>query len=146
MNLKLSFALTVLIHCTSLFNIYAQDTRLLDVYNKEVISYGRNYILNDTVIRFRDVRQLLIKYPDSRSAYLIYKRKSDQATFAAIPGLGLTLASFAFKDRDAQFAALTGGIVLGFVSSALRGKGYKHLQNSLWLYNRDVLVDGYGNR
>jgi hypothetical protein len=147
MKLTHSLIAQVFLICFSMTGLNAQqDTfssvRLMDVYNKEVISYGTRYIRDNEKLKFREVETLLLKYPESSAEYSRYKKKRNLSRLIGL-STGI-MASLIITNNDSdgaiQYVYAAGGIGLGVTGTILMRQSYSHLQNSLWLYNRDVLM------
>lgn len=120
------------------------NKNLLDVYNKEVISYGPAFIKNGERLKFKEVRELLLKFPDSSTEFWMYRKKSTVSRVLMIPAALLIplLATEAGRNGPGYVYGISG---FGFIitSAIFSIQSNRHLQQSVWLYNRDVLVEKY---
>jgi hypothetical protein len=123
--------------------LHAQRDSLLKVYNKEVISYGTVFIKDGEKMRFNEVQGLLLKFPDSGAEFLMYKKKSTVSRVLMISSLILVGAALSERNTDLGYVFVLSGIGVGIPATILGRKSYRHLQNSIWLYNRDILVQKY---
>lgn len=145
-NLLLLFS-TFLLICISFLPGTAQNARLKDVYEKNVIRPQTNFFMrNDETLYRRQIYPLLLSYDDSASEFALYRKN---LTISRILNGASLVATFLFlttTDRPNQtdlylFAGTS--LAIGISSAIFNGKAIKHFNNSLWAYNRDILIMQY---
>ena|SRR5687768_406866 len=127
--------------------VNAQNDHLKEVYEENVIRPQTNFFMrNDETLYRRQVYALLLSYDDSGSEFALYRKN---LTISRILSATSLVASFVFlstTDRPNQtdlylYAGTT--LALGISSGIFQAKATKHFHNSLWAYNRDILIMQY---
>ncbi|MEO6130786.1 MAG: hypothetical protein ABIQ02_02980 [Saprospiraceae bacterium] len=145
---------TIVLLTFSIFNLFllpgdsfAQNEKFKELYTKNVISYGYDgFIRNDVRLKYREVSPLLLSYPESAAEFNIYKKKHKIANLFLIPALVTFLApitGIAKNDNGLGIGLWTASLCLSSTASIFNQEGKKHMQRSVWLYNRDILLQQY---
>src|SRR5687767_4590653 len=139
--MKFNFPLIYLIITIFLMPVMltAQRDSLLEIYNKEVISFGGNVFIKDgNKLKFKEVKTLLLKFPDSSTEFLMARKKSTLTSVLAIPGIilmGIYLSEANNSDSAYLYGLSGAGLII--TASIFGGQSKNHMQNAVWLYNRD---------
>lgn len=143
--MKLNYVSTATIILFSLLTKLssAQQDSLLHLYNKEVISYGSVFIKDGQKMKFREVQDLLLKFPNSAAEFSMYKKKTTISRVLLVPAAILLGVAIAEANDETGYVFALGGAGLSIAGSIINRKGHRHLQNSLWLYNREILIQKY---
>ena len=138
----------LIITASIMFNLFfgpilnAQQDKFLETYNRETIMGGvPPFMRDDKKINFKDVRPLLLKFNDSSAEFLAYKKKSTIANVLMIPAAILCGVLVSREDNDLNYPLALGCIGFGVTASIIKSQSNRHLQKSIWLYNRDILME-----
>lgn len=121
-----------------------QDERIKEVYTRNVISfYGENqFMRNNQVLRYKEVVPLLKSFPPSELEYSISHKKTTIADILLIP-IAASIVLFVTESNRQNDIVYGYAIVgAGFLTTRrmFLDNGKKHLQKSVWLYNRDIMM------
>lgn len=119
------------------------QTSFEESYNREVIGYyGDNKFIKDgKVMKRSEVRLLLMKYTDSAAEYQKFQKNRRIGNALAVVSLGFFTGSLILlgDNPDAAVATLIGSVGLDFATLPFTMKATRHLQQALYVYNRQVL-------
>jgi len=122
----------------------AQDERIKEVYTKNVITfYGeRQFLRNNQLLKYKEVVPLLKSFPASELEYSVAHKNNTMGRILAIPAFASIILFFTQSNRNNDPAWGFGIASIGFfgASELFLDKGHKHLQKSVWLYNRDIMI------
>jgi hypothetical protein len=122
----------------------AQDIALAKKYEEKVVfTYGSSYMLDGQRLPKSGLSVLLNKYNDSRSEFQSAKKWSSigmviNLASAIIPIYGL----YQYKNSNKDFKPyLIASFATAYISFPILSKGRKHLHKSIWLYNKNALIN-----
>jgi hypothetical protein len=122
----------------------AQDTALAKKYEQKVVYlYGSNYLLDGQKLPKSGLSVLLRKYHDSKSELVASKKWGTIGTAIslvsiALPFYGLQQYRTRNKDIRPYFFA---SIAINYISTPFLRKSRRHLHKSIWLYNKNALIN-----
>jgi hypothetical protein len=105
--------------------------------------WGTNkFILNNKKLKKKELRVLLLSFPESAESYHAYKKKNRVATALWVSGAIAYLSGFfVIGENDVAAGSLViGGAVVTLASIPFTLKAQNQLSQSVWLYNRAVLT------
>lgn len=108
---------------------------------KTIFQYGERYTLNGQKLKFKEMENYLTKFNPSGSEYKQYKKFSTRAGFFSIAMIGSYIAALTQIDKNNKLAAglMITGFAANLIAIPISTKARKHLQKSVWFYNRDIL-------
>lgn len=112
-------------------------------HEKTVFLYGNQYMRDDQKLPKSGLAILLNSYPDSKNEYALSKKWGTiggliNASSIALSFYGLYQYKENGRDMLPYFVA---SIATAYLSVPFMKKGRKHLHKSVWLYNKNVLVN-----
>ena len=124
--------------------IYAQDSStIISKYDQRTIyQYGKKYILNENPLKTRHLSDYLTKFNKSSVDFSRYKKLNRKAAAYGLLSLVLYVKGLSLIDTNNDLAlGFAGtGLLLGFSTAVpISNRARKHLQRSIWLYNREVI-------
>ncbi len=126
-----------------------QDKKIGDLYTKNVITfYGQNgFMRNNQRLVFNEVKPLLKSFPASGLEYKQYHKNRTLSFAFFIPAVVSGVLYFTKRDNNNYntYPAGYGIASIGFLvtTSVFDQQAKKHLQRSVYLYNRDILIQKY---
>jgi hypothetical protein len=122
----------------------AQDENLAKKYEqKTVFLYGSQYMLDGERLPTSGLKIILSKYTDSKDEYISARKWTTIGQVLSLASVGMSfysLSQIRTNTRNSRNFFLA-SIVTTYVSMPFLKKGKKHLQKSVWLYNKNVLVN-----
>ena len=145
-NLLLFFS-TFFLMCISFLPGTAQNDHLKDVYEKNVIRPYRDYfMLGDEIINRKQASLHLMHFEESAYEYRLHKKHLTTGRILMVPAVILSIVGFArgpSHNYTELWLYMGSSISFSIASSIFSGKANTHFQNSLWAYNRDILIREY---
>jgi len=123
---------------------FSQDSASVTTkYEQQTIYlYGSKYRLNNQVINQNKIGAYLLHSPEASPDFGLYKKFRRKAGLFVLLGLGTYVAGLTQIDsnNNLAFGLMGAGTLLNFTTTfPLTIKATKHLQKSVWLYNKTVL-------
>ena len=138
-----------IVHLIILFSNFglltcAQDSStVLNKYDQRTIyQYGNKYMLNENLVNAKYLGDYLSKFDKSSLHFSQYKKLNRKAAIYRLLSLGVYVAGLSLigRNNDLALAGVGTGLLLNFSTAMpLSNTARKHLQKSIWLYNREVL-------
>lgn len=128
----------------SVQNISAQS--LVKKYEKESIyltsgGYVKGGEKHRIIFSYRSMKKAMKGSLPARAEYQRYSEKRGWAVGLSMVGLASVIAALGVEENvQLQRGLLLGGLGVSIASVPLSVKSTNHLQKSVWLYNRDLLL------
>jgi len=125
-----------------------QTDRIKEIYTENVISVYdfRHFIRNDQILKPKEVFPLFNNFEDSAFEFREFRKNRTTGKILMLPALGFIAAMFV-TNEDPSLALGFGaaGVAFSITSGVFSRKATKHFYRSLYLYNRDIMVQQYNS-
>ena len=143
MKLKTTFLFLLFFYSIqALFGQKLSGESIKERYEQQTVFWqGNKLMFQGQKLKLNQFKSELLRYEDSRMEFDLYKKHDRNGWIWYGVAVGGIIASVAWRDDTAS------GISLGVSLSALLPslihlvKADKHLSKSIWLYNRDALLE-----
>jgi hypothetical protein len=128
------------------FTLQAQknNEEIRQIYDSSAIFQfsESGFSLNGKPLKSKQLKALLLSYPESATEYKSFRKKRRLATIFLVTGSVAYLSSFFILPQNPELALGTLGLsgvgVLGSLPYAIKSR--RHLQKAVWIYNRSILT------
>ncbi len=147
-SIKIIF-ISLCITTVTITSAFCQEKNVGELYTKNVITfYGQNgFMRNNQRLGLSDVKPLLKTFPASELEYKQYHKNRTLSLAFFIPAAVSGVLYFTQYDsnNNSTHPAGFGLATIGFLVTAtiFDQQAKKHLQKSVYLYNRDILIQKY---
>jgi hypothetical protein len=123
------------------------NAEYLKKYNSKTIFYGKGnrFILDEKAQKIgsfgKKLKPLLADNESATKELKIYRKKAKTGYFMSLTGVAMTVSGFLLAEKAEKVALplYFGGIAVGLASLHFSINAPKHLNKSVWLYNRQIL-------
>lgn len=123
------------------FDLSAQDTSCLKMFESKTIRQeGNSFIINDKTVQFSEVKLLLQNSDVSKNDFLIYKKARSKSKILLISSTVLVGSAILLRNSNKKLAIglAIGGLVSQYISIPITLGSKKHLDRSIYGYNKSV--------
>lgn len=110
-------------------------------YTQKTMKLGQGVTMNGFMLSKTEVKNLMLVSPEATYSYKLYLKNNKTGTILPFIGLAAVVGGLIVSqdNRTSGYIMIVSGNVINIVAAVFRKIGGAHLQNAIWMYNRDIL-------